>query len=61
MRIGTLVLYAVVGLTSIAGVAAQEPHPKFELVSVKESPPPTAGGDGTFSFSLFIGSRPASS
>lgn len=58
MRAGLLTLSAVLVLTSLAGVAAQEAKPAFELVSIKESPPPTAGGGGTFSFSLFIGTRP---
>ena len=53
-----LTLCAVVGFACVAGVAAQDAPSRFDLVSIKESPPPTATGGGTFSVSLFIGARP---
>jgi uncharacterized protein (TIGR03435 family) len=42
----------------IAGVAAQESRPAFDVVSIKESPPPTPGPGGSISFSMGIGPRP---
>src|SRR5688500_8111619 len=48
----------LVALLAAGSVPIVAQSPSFEVVSVKESPPPTPNASGGFSISLFVGSRP---
>src|SRR5687767_3806961 len=43
---------------AVAAVPVTAQSPAFEVVSVKESPPPTPNASGGVSISLFVGARP---
>jgi uncharacterized protein (TIGR03435 family) len=48
----------VVGILAAGVIRLAAQSPAFEVVSIKESPPPVANPSGGFSVSLFVGPRP---
>jgi uncharacterized protein (TIGR03435 family) len=56
--ITVLAAACVVGILAAAAVTLAAQSPAFEVVSIKESPPPVANPSGGFSVSLYVGPRP---